>query len=349
MTHRTRAYFLAAILVAALVAALLLRIFIFPAGADEVLAWTYEPVGIMGTETKLTVYDTARRADSAGEALLNATYALRRVEALMSTRLAHSELAIFNRAPVGEPTELAPELIALLRTSRQLAEDSDGAFDVTVGPLIELWKRAGQAKQLPTDTQIAAAMAQCGWAHIELREGEAVRLADNAAVDLGGIAKGYGIDQAVEAMRRAGCSAGVVDVGGDVRFFGRKPNGRPWTFRVRNPFGPGFIGTFEMDAGSVCTSGNYQRFSIIDGRRYSHIIDPRTGRPTEAAPSVTVTAPTAAVADGWATALSVLGPDGLKYLPDGAEAMIVIGTPDDHEIITTPGFPRRLEPSGEDE
>jgi len=184
-------------------------------------------------------------------------------------------------------------------------------------------------------------MAQCGWQHIELREDGAVRLTDDVSVDLGGIAKGYGIDRAVDAMQRAGCRAGVVEVGGDVRFFGLKPDGGRWTFRVRDPFGPGVLDTYEMEAGAVCTSGNYERGSTIVGKRRSHIIDPRTGWPAEAAPSVTVLAATAMIADGWATALSVLGPPGLECLPDGVEAMLIVPAPDDYEVITTDGFMAR--------
>jgi len=341
MTGRARQYLAAGALAAAIVTALLLRALVFPPRLDEVRPTRYAPDKIMGTDTVLTAYGSARESERVTDALLAAEDALRRVETMMSVHMTRSELSVFNSAAAGEFTELSPELMAVLREARQLAADSDGAFDATVRPLIELWKLTRRTKQLPTDEQIAAAMARCGWEHIELRESGAVRLTDDVSVDLGGIAKGYGIDRAVDAMQRAGREAGVVDVGGDVRFFGRKPDGAPWTFRVRNPFGPGVFDTYEMEAGAVCTSGNYERGSTIGGKRYSHIIDPRTGWPAEAAPSVTVVAATAMIADGWATALSVLGPAGLECLPDGVEAMLVVGTPDDYELIATDGFMAR--------
>ncbi len=341
MTGRARQYLAAGALAGAVVTALLLRALVFPPRMDEVPHTHHTPARIMGTDTVLTTYGSARESETVTDALRAGEDALRRVEAMMSVHLTSSELSVFNSAPVGEFVKLSPELMTVLAAARQLAADSDGAFDATVRPLIELWKLAGRTKQLPTDEQVAAAMARCGWEHIELREDGAVRVSGDVSVDLGGIAKGYGIDRAVEAMQRAGCEAGVVEVGGDARFFGRKPDGAPWTFRVRDPFGPGVLDTYEMEAGAVCTSGDYERGSTIGGKLYSHIIDPRTGRPAEAAPSVTVLAATAMIADGWATALSVLGPAGLELLPDGVEAMLIVPAPDDYEVITTEGFMAR--------
>jgi len=356
MTGRARQYLVAGALAVAVVTGLLLRALVFPpvrsypaeeprpvissAGANGLIG-RYEPIGIMGTDTVLTAYGNARESETVADSLLAGEDTLRRVEAMMSVHLTSSELSVFNSAPVGEFVKLSPELMNVLRAAKQLAKDSDGAFDVTVRPLIELWKLTRRTKQLPTDAAIEAAKAKTGWEHIELREDGAVRVSGDVSVDLGGIAKGYGIDRAVDAMQRAGREAGVVEVGGDVRFFGRKPDGAPWTFSVRDPFGPGVFDTYEMEAGAVCTSGNYERGSTIGGKRYSHIIDPRTGWPAEAAPSVTVVAATAMIADGWATALSVLGPAGLELLPDGVEAMLIVGGPDDYEVVTTEGFMAR--------
>ncbi len=344
----------AAMLAGALLAALLIRVLVFPPAAEldgraaaiiwhedgDVLVGRLSDNGIMGTSTALTAMGSADQKETLTQALLAGEDALRQVEAMMSSYKPDSELSVFNSAPAGQFVEMSPEFMAVMRTAKQLADDSDGTFDVTVRPLIKLWKLAGDTKQLPTQEAIDLARSQIGWRHIELRAGGAVRLTDEVSVDLGGIAKGYGIDRAVAAMQQARCATGVVDAGGDVRFFGEKANGKRWIFRVDNPFGSGHLETFfEMSAGSVCTSGNYRRFAKIDGKRYSHIIDPRTGWPADAAPSMTVIAPTAILADGWATALSVLGPDGLELLPSGVEAMLIVGSSaDDWRAITTPGF-----------
>ena len=224
---------------------------------------------------------------------------------------------------------------------------SDGAFDVTVGPLLDLWKQAGREKRLPTADEIAAARANVGWKHFELLDGGARRLTPGAKVDLGGIAKKYGIDQATAAMRRSGIAGGLVNVGGDIRVFGVPSRGKgPWRIEVRDPFNTdAAMATIELDEGAVCTSGNYERFVIIDGRRRSHIVDPRSGQPADMVPSVTVVGPTALEAGLWATALSILGPDGLELMKRHTpqlEAIVVTGDADDWRVVVTPGLPKQL-------
>jgi len=164
-------------------------------------------------------------------------------------------------------------------------------------------------------------------------------------IDLGGIAKGYGIDQAVQALKDDGVSGGLVNVGGDIRCFGRPPKGDLWEIKIKDPFKKeGIFAKLGIKSGAVCTSGNYFRFVEIGDKRFSHIIDPRTGIPAEAAASVTVMAPTAITADAWATALSVLGPSGLEIIPENKsiEAMIITGTPDNPEVHMTEGFEKLL-------
>ena len=297
---------------------------------------------IMNTVATLNPVTTRAKPEALHNGLRNAVAALRKVEAHMSSHLDRSEIANLNSAPAGEFVLLSADVRAVMVMARHIAEASDGAFDATVGPVIGLWVAAGKAKQLPTDEQIATAAAVCGWDKFELRDDGAVKSIDGARVNLGGIAKGYGIDKAIEALRKAGCVGGMVDVGGDVRVFGQRRLDGPWVVGVRNPFGPGLIGTVTLQDGSVCTSGNYERNFTIAGRRYSHIIDPRTSRPTDTNPSVTVIAPTAMVADAWATALSVLGWPGHTLLPAGVEAMVVTSSPQAYEIHMTEGFGERF-------
>jgi len=305
------------------------------------------PVGIMGTDTELTAVALKTRRGDAPDGLREAEKALRNVEAKLSTYLDSSELSRLNAAPAGEPIPLSGDTHALLRLSRETTDTSSGAFDPTFAPVFSLWSRSGRRGELPAGADLAAAQAVSGWAHFERTESGMVKLTDGARIDLGGIAKGYGIDQAVEAMFDAGCVGGLVNVGGDIRCYGPRPDGGQWRVGVRHPFNAGArIGVLTLDEGAVCTSGNYERYSIIDGRRYSHIIDPRTGRPTEANPSVTVLARSATVADAWATALSVLGPDGLDRLPDDVDALVVSGSPDAYRIRMTVGFADRFTAEG---
>ena len=317
---------------------------------QPVATWSVisRPIGIMGTRCSLTAVPATGKRRQAQQALAAAEGALRMVEAHMSTYLQFSELSRLNRAPAGEALKLSADTMDVLRLSRLLRAQTGGAFDVTHLPLFELWAQAGKAGRLPSEADLAAAGAKCGWDKWKLLDDGAVKSVDGAGFGLGGVAKGWAIDRAAEAIAAASCAGGLVEVGGDIRCFGRPGHKGRWIVAVQNPFdqeGNDFFGTLALDGAAVCTSGNYERFSVIDGKRYSHIIDPRTGNPVDLAPSVTVVAPTAAIADGWATALSVLGPEGFSLLDanSGIEAMIVVGGPTDYRIHETPGFAKLLD------
>jgi thiamine biosynthesis lipoprotein len=302
----------------------------------------------MGTEAELRAVAGPGQQHILVKAIVDATAALRSVEAHMSTYLEDSEISHFNAAQPGLAMPVSGDTMEVLRASREISEQTGRAFDVTCRPVVELWRKAAKEDKLPTDAELAAALALVGWDKIVLREGAVEKLALSRGVDLGGIAKGYGIDRAVAAMKDAGAIGGLVDVGGDVRCFGRRPGGGKWRIGIRNPFTKNrndLIGLILLSQGAVCTSGNYERYWKIGAKHYSHIVDPRTGRPVADAPSVTVIAPTAMVADAWATALSVLGEKGLKMLPEGVEAMLVMGPPEDYKTLTSSGFDRFLEES----
>ncbi|MDP7163327.1 MAG: FAD:protein FMN transferase [Phycisphaerae bacterium] len=304
-------------------------------------AYVHRPVQIMGTETELTAVARSSRGRMAAAVLHSAEKALRDVEARMSQYISASELSRLNASEAGRTVKLSAPTLGLLGISHRIALQTDGAFDVTCRPILQVWRKAVKKGHPPTDAEIALAVGLCGWDKIELLSDGARKRLGGGGVDLGGIAKGFGIDRAVEAMQKTGVTGGLVNVGGDVRCFGRRPDGGKWRIAVRSPFDPKTnFAVLELAEGSVCTSGNYQRFFRIGEERFNHIVDPRTGRPVDQAPSVTVVAPTATIADAWATALSVLGDAGLKTIPPESriEAMLIIGTPKKHHVRTTPGF-----------
>jgi thiamine biosynthesis lipoprotein len=284
-----------------------------------------EPTGIMGTSCRLVAVVRRGDEDTADQALAKAQAELSRVEGLMSSWIDRSEISRFNSAAAREPVKLSAETLDVLRAARDATEATGGAFDVTCRPLIELWRKAGQSGRRPTEMEIAGAREETGWRGIQLSQNGAIKNAGPIRVDLGGIAKGYAIDMAVEVMRKSGVDGGMVDVGGDLRCFGRPPDGQAWSVQVRDPFAEGVLGKFSLEEGAVCTSGGYARFTEVAGRRYSHIIDPRDGEPVRHVVSATVVAPTARTADIWATALSVLGESGLVKLPDDVEALVITG------------------------
>jgi thiamine biosynthesis lipoprotein len=306
------------------------------------IALVRRPPAVMGTTCTLAAVVEQGQQASAEGALREAERALRSVEAKMSVWLADSEISRFNASAVGKEVPLSPESLDVLRAAKQAAAETQGAFDVTCQPVIALWREAGRQNRLPTESQRNAARATSNWKLIEIAGNGALKRAPGASVDLGGIAKGYAIDRAIRALAEAGVAGAMVDVGGDVACFGQQASGRDWSVDVKNPFGPGNLARLHLPDGAVATSGNYARYEEIAGKRYSHIIDPRAGRPAEAAESATVVAPTATVADVWATTLGVLGPEGLHQLPGDVEALMVIGSAEDYQILSTAGFPDLL-------
>jgi len=297
-----------------------------------------QPRAVMGTTCTLAVVVPHQEQANADDVLQEAETALRMVEARMSTWLAESEISRFNAAATGQEFLLSPDSLDVLRAAREAAALTSGTFDATCRPVIELWKQAGHHGVPPTELELACARDASSWEVIELTDKGAIRQTASACVDLSGLAKGYAIDRAAEALGQAGIAGGLVDVGGDLVCFGRPADGEFWPVDVKDPFGPGRLAQIHISEGAVATSGNYARYVTIAGKRYGHIIDPRVGRPTEAVQSVTVVAPTAVTADIWATAISVLGPKGLERLPDEVEALMVMGSEDDCQMLCTTGF-----------
>jgi thiamine biosynthesis lipoprotein len=311
--------------------------------ADGRIAVVGQPEKVMGTTCTLAAVVAYSQRAHAEDALREAEAVLRGVEARMSVWLADSEISRLNAAGPGEAIRLSPGSLEVLRAAREAGAETGGAFDVTCRPLLDLWRRAGERGVLPTERERNDARAASRWELLELTDTGAVKRSNGVCVDLGGIAKGYAIDRAVAALRRAGVARGLVDVGGDLACFGEPVDGRDWPCDVKRTFGPGRLARLRVREGAVATSGNYARYAEIAGRRYSHVIDPRTGRPADAAQSVTVAAPTARTADVWATALSVLGPEGLGRLPKDVDALMVVGSQDDYQVLCTPGFRTLLE------
>jgi thiamine biosynthesis lipoprotein len=235
---------------------------------------------------------------------------MRDIEAQLSLYRPDSELSLMNAGAGMVPMPMGRHLRANLELAMRFGTLSGGAFDVTVGPLVRLWGFSGGAtpKWVPSE-RIEETRQRVGYHRIHL-DGDNVSLeGTNMVVDLGGIGKGYAVDVCCEELIRRGARDFLVNLGGNMRCFGRPEPSRHWQVGVRDPFQEDrLIGTIEMGSGvAVATSGNYERFVVIEGRRYAHIIDPRTGLPVEGMAGVTVLAPTAAEADGLSTSLFVLG------------------------------------------
>lgn len=230
----------------------------------------------------------------------------------MSTYIPESELMLFNTSPTAELISVSDPLREVLVLADFISRESGGAFDVTVGPLVNLWGFGPDKHEdaVPDAGKIAALKAELGYDKLDLSEPGAIRKLSNIQVDLSAIAKGYGVDRVAGVIEKAGIRHYMVEIGGEIRTRGYSPRLTPWVIAIEKPSDgvqEVFTAVSLTDAG-MATSGDYRNYFEKDGRRFSHTIDPVTGYPIEHnLASVTVIAPTAAEADGWATAIMVSG------------------------------------------
>jgi len=280
----------------------------------------------LGTVVEITVAhgdeDVARRA------MARAFEEIERIEALLSTHRAGSETSRLNGSAKGERVPLSHEAFELLDRSRQISAKSGGAFDVTVGPLLELWNFSGGGT-VPEGEDLDAALEKVGYMSLELDADTSTAWfqKDGMKVDLGAVGKGYAVDRAVAILRDSGIERAIVDAGGDLRLLGGKPGKGTWRIGIRHPRKPGkLLVSLDLADASIVTSGDYERFFVADGKRYHHLIDPATGQPARGCQNVTVIAVKAAEADALATAAFVMGArEGIAFLrgQPGVEGIIV--------------------------
>ena len=240
---------------------------------------------------------------------------LEAVNASMSTYRDDSELMLFNQSGVGESTLLSGDLQAVLGAALVVGEASGGAYDVTVAPLVNLWGFGpdGPAQGVPSVAKIKAVLATVGQQHLQLDDTGTVVKSQPVQVDLSSIAKGFGVDAVAQILEDAGVTDYLAEVGGEMRLAGLSPRGDAWRVAIESPE-PGQRSValaFSATDIAVATSGDYRNFFEVDGTRYSHSIDARTGWPVRHdLVSVTVLHESAMWADAWATALTAVGPDG---------------------------------------
>jgi thiamine biosynthesis lipoprotein len=236
------------------------------------------------------------------------------VVAQMSTWEADSDISRFNRTAAGTWQRLPPEFFAVLSCAMETARDSDGAYDPSIGALVEAWGFGpGRGGGIPDETELTSAQAGLGWRRVCLHPQDMSALQPGGVrLDLSAIAKGYGVDLVALHLRDAGISAALIEVGGELYGYGRKPDGGQWQVLVEASPDAGpeqeAICVIGLDGTAVATSGDRWHAFDQDGTRYSHTLDPRTGKPVaDAAAAVTVVADDAMRADAWATALTVMG------------------------------------------
>ncbi|WP_374571744.1 FAD:protein FMN transferase [Phenylobacterium sp.] len=252
---------------------------------------------------------------------------VRRIEAVYSRYRADSVISKINAAAAaGRDIAVGPETAGLIRFAQACHARSDGAFDVTTGPLREVWTFA--EPRLPDPAQVAARLPRIGLDKLRLADGRLGFARPGMEIDFGGVGKEYAADRAARICMDLGVRHGFVNLAGDIRVIGPQPDGAPWRFGVRHPREPeAAVGVFELSEGALATSGDYERFFEIEGRRFCHILDPRTGWPARGLSSVSVVAGQCLVAGALATAAMVLGRSGAAWLAGLAVSHLVVDEP----------------------
>ena len=293
-----------------------------------------------------TLWTVEVRAEHPAQALDRAFAKIRRLDGTLSTYKPDSEISALNRDAGGRGVFLSAETRELLGRALAPARTSEGAFDPTVGSLMRAWGFRTLDYRMPDEATLEAARARVGFRYLHLEASGRDRIdKPGVEVDLGAIGKGFAVDRALAILREAGATAGRVDAGGNQGVFGPPRFGAVWQFGIRHPRREGsLLGVLALASGSISTSGDAERGFWHDGVRYGHVVDPRTGQPVRGCLSVTVTGPSAEVADALSTTLYVLGPDrGISYLErlqGYAASWILPGQEADHwRVRSSPGFP----------
>jgi thiamine biosynthesis lipoprotein len=286
----------------------------------------------MGTSLHFIAYTTPQVDEATTRAgIAKAVVEIRRLETLLSEWKPDSQIGQVN-AHAGEWVTIGPEAAAVIERGLWAGKLSRGSFDITFQALSKVWKFGSAQEdkpQLPNRAVVAGLRKLVDYRRVELDQpGGRVRIGKGQQLGLGGIAKGYIVDQAAKVLHEAGVQGFLAQAGGDLFGSGRKPDGSPWVSGVQDPRGPQgqFFAVIELTDHAFSTAGDYARSYVVGGKRYHHIIDPKTGYPATACRSVTIWAPDATTADGVDDAVFILGPEeGLKLVEslDGVGAVIV--------------------------
>lgn len=283
--------------------------------------------------------------EKTAQTAINAAFAeIYRLEKLMNRFDANSQLSLVNRTAAKEPVKVDPALFDILQKSIYYSKLTDGAFDITVGPLVDMWRKCAEANSMPSEQELADVKKIIGYDKIILDANNcSVKLAaEGMRLDLGGIAKGFAADKAVAIMKNCGAAGGLVDLGGQIGCFGSTQTGGKWLIGIRNPSKDAenkILMKLELTDMAVSTSGNYERFYKIAGKKFSHIFNPQTETSADIISSDTVICPDGTQADALSTAVNVMGTaKGLELIQKIQNTeVIIIPLEDKSKMIKSKG------------
>ena len=310
----------------------------------------------MGTTYSVRLADTPLSPAELSRLKQRITERLEEINRIMSHYRPDSELSRFNAMPAGQPFPLSPDFARVLRFGLKIHRASEGAFDPAMGALINAWGFGPPGRDIepPDESTLSMLVAQSGARALRLLDDETlVKESKGVLLNLSAVAKGYGADAVAAVIREFGVTNFFVEIGGEVVACGHNPHGQPWRIGVESPRpemfpGESFEVVLELTNGAVATSGDYRNFRTdAQGRRYAHILDPRTGRPVEHnLASVTVIAPDCMTADALATAAFVMGPQAgatfIEAWPDTEALFLIRADSAKFERKTTSGFLRYI-------
>ncbi|TPE44429.1 FAD:protein FMN transferase [Pontibacter mangrovi] len=291
---------------------------------------------LMGTRFELVA--VSHDPQKAWEAIDAGIKEIQRIEALISEWQTTSQTSEINRNAGIKPVVVDEELYDLISRSNRISQMTGGAFDISFASIYNVWKYDGSMKTVPSPEEVAASVSKINYKNIILNpKDHSVYLKEpGMKIGFGAIGKGYAANRARDVMREMGIAGGVVNAAGDMVTWGKQANGEPWYVGIADPAEKDKVFSWlTADNTAVVTSGNYEKYVDLGGKRYSHIIDPRTGYPAEGLKSVTVVCPNGELADALATAVSVLGPEEGLYLINQLKGVECLLVTDDDKIVTS--------------
>jgi thiamine biosynthesis lipoprotein len=261
----------------------------------------------MGSDFEITV--VAKTQHEADKQIAIAIGEISRIEALISSWKTTSETSNINKNAGVNPVKVSEELFSLIQRALQISNLTDGAFDISYASMDKLWKYDGSMTQMPSKEAIKKSVAKVGYQDIIVDPKNSTVFLKNKGMKIGfgAIGKGYAADKAKKLLISNGVSGGIINASGDINSWGSKPSGSSWQVAITNPLNKNKAFAMLPIKDAVVTSGNYEKYVTFNTRRYSHIIDPRTGYPSQGIISVTVFAPKAELADALATSVFVMG------------------------------------------
>lgn len=296
-----------------------------------------ESLRLMGNNFTITV--VAKETESASEHIETAIEEIRRIEKLLTTFSPDSQTNLINENAGIQPVKVDAETFTLIERSIGISKITQGAFDISYGSIDKsLWNFDKDMKRLPSKEEALKMVHLINYNNIILdRENSTVFLKNKGMrIGFGGIGKGYAAEMAKKKLIENGVESGIINASGDMSCWGHQPNGKKWTIGIANPDHPAAAFSYmEISGKAVATSGNYEKYILIDGKKYSHTIDPKTGLPITGIKSVTVISQNAEFADAMATPIAVMGIKAGLYLVDQIPDLYCIIIDDQNKIYTS--------------